>query len=107
VPGTDARAELRGWVQDDIDAACLGEEYRFDVACRIVVAASPAGQHAVSYRIAIWRANPVLGEPPLMTGWEYDGPVPREYVSAFVKSALGSLRSLNSRLLSVAGNGKA
>src|SRR5260221_183985 len=101
MPGIDAQAELRGWIRDELGAACLGEEYRYEVATRIVLAAKPGEVNAVLYRVAIWRANPLLGGAPLIVGYDYTAPPSAAAIAALVADALPKLRALAAQLLSV------
>ncbi len=103
VPGIDAQAELRSWLSDEIGTQGLGVPYRFEVSTRIRLAGTDPDvtSHEVSWRLVIWRANPHVGQAPLMWGFLIPGPVPREAIKRIVASGLAAINGLHDQLISL------
>ncbi len=103
MPAVSLVRELEGWLAEEIGAQCLGEAYKFAVH-PVTMLAPP--ENGIRYNIIIGRANPLLGQAPLLIGYAVTNPFPaRELVTAMVDDALGKLRALATDLLA-APNGK-
>lgn len=94
---TDIAAEIRGWVDDEIDKQAFGEDFGFAVTLAAVMQPGPQGPVRVPvWTVLITMKSPLLGEGPL-----YHGPVPvgftvpnEETVRAEVAKGLQQLRDL-------------
>lgn len=105
----DIRAQVQGWVEDEISKQCFGEGYGWALTWGPAPVATPAGTVLVAaWQLLLTCGNPVLGEGELYHLAQLGAPRPKEEdVRREVGEGLRQLRELAaSKLTGLNGRAK-